>query len=96
LNIFQRFFSLLLSIFNKPKYREPKKDVVKKRQKYLGYCEFCNIKKGFPDYFYCKYCEKYHCDKHRLPEQHHCFGNPTLPLDLMEKSTPISYSYKKK
>ena len=68
--------------FKKSKYREPKKDVENKRRKYRGYCEHCNEKVSFPDYFYCKYCKKYHCDKHRLPEQHDCSGNPVLPEEM--------------
>jgi len=66
------------------------------KSKYKGYCELCKVEKGFPDYFYCKYCKKYHCDKHRIPEEHECSGNPMLPRELKENSTPISYSFKKK
>jgi predicted nucleic acid binding AN1-type Zn finger protein len=82
MNIFQRFLSWIVSLFKKTEYKEPKREVVEERRKYQGYCEFCNVKKGFPDYFYCKYCQKYHCDKHRLPEQHDCLGKPTLPEDM--------------
>lgn len=40
-------------------------------------CSKCKEKfKGYTDIFYCKYCRKYFCSNHRLPENHRCSGNP--------------------
>ena len=35
--------------------------------------------KGYTDRFLCKYCEKYFCSEHRLPEEHNCWGEPKAP-----------------
>ncbi len=35
--------------------------------------------KGYTDKFKCKYCKKYFCSDHRLPENHSCWGNPKSP-----------------
>lgn len=45
-------------------------------------CEFknCNKKLGTL-YFKCPYCDKIHCETHRLPENHEC-PNPTLPYEM--------------
>ncbi len=43
-------------------------------------CFECNKKyKDWTDRFNCNYCKKYHCAKHRLPENHNCWGNPKAP-----------------
>jgi len=43
-------------------------------------CFTCNNKyKSWSDKFLCKYCEKYFCSKHRLPEEHNCWGEPKAP-----------------
>jgi len=34
--------------------------------------------------FHCPYCDKYFCEKHRLPEIHKCAGNPTLPNSMKQ------------
>jgi len=78
MNVIERLLSWFMSIFIKRKYEEPKREVEDTKTKYKGYCDLCKTKKKFPDYFYCKYCNKYHCDKHRLPEQHKC-PNPKSP-----------------
>jgi predicted nucleic acid binding AN1-type Zn finger protein len=33
----------------------------------------------FTDKYRCKYCQKYFCSDHRLPENHNCSGNPKAP-----------------
>ena len=46
---------------------------VKEKQDEEGRCYFCGRKiVGLP--FKCKYCGHNFCDKHRLPEDHHCIG----------------------
>ncbi len=43
-------------------------------------CYFCKAEyTGLQDKFSCKYCRKYFCAKHRLPELHECKGNPKQP-----------------
>jgi len=69
MNIFQRFFSKLLSIFVKPKIKEPKEIV----------CKICNKTFSWSDMFKCNYCHNYYCKNHRLPENHNCSGNPPSP-----------------
>jgi tRNA(Ile2) C34 agmatinyltransferase TiaS len=40
-------------------------------------CFKCKNKyKSWTDKFLCKYCKKYFCSKHRLPEEHNCWGEP--------------------
>ena len=56
-----------------------------KKAGYKSYCEFCKKEKVFPDYFYCKYCNKYFCIEHRLPENHNYKGEPKVPEDLRKK-----------
>lgn len=46
--------------------------------------EFCfNCKREYHktlvEAFKCKYCEKYFCPDHRLPENHNCLGEPKAP-----------------
>jgi len=35
--------------------------------------------KSYTDRFLCKYCGKYFCSEHRLPENHDCWGEPKAP-----------------
>ena len=65
MNVFQRFFSWILSIFIKPKPPKP----IKPKE-----CSICKIELGTLDRFTCKYCNNHYCTKHRLPEQHDCSG----------------------
>ena len=60
------------------------------RTKLKGECEFCGerVSDGI-DAFYCKYCRKWHCSEHRLPEQHNC-KNPKTPKGMT--GSVISYS----
>jgi len=83
MNIFPRINSWLVSIFKKSKYKEPRKPIDKKIP---AICEFvgCDNHLVFPKNFYCKYCKEYHCDKHRLPEEHEC-PNPSSPYNNWRK-----------
>ncbi|MDP3881964.1 MAG: AN1-type zinc finger domain-containing protein [Nanoarchaeota archaeon] len=49
-----------------------------RRDKIPKKCQLCNSSFNIFPYI-CPYCKKYHCDKHRLPEDHKC-PNPKLPL----------------
>jgi len=48
-------------------------------------CFFCkkhyekSVAGSFADRFKCRYCEKYYCYEHRIPENHKCWGNPRAP-----------------
>jgi len=60
-------------------YKKPRK-FESERKKYNGYCEFCGEKGVNILYmFLCAYCNKWHCKKHRLPENHNCNGKPKSP-----------------
>jgi hypothetical protein len=40
-------------------------------------CFYCKKKyDNYLDKFSCKYCHKYYCTEHRIPEYHKCSGNP--------------------
>lgn len=54
-----------------------------KKSKCKGYCEYCNKKIYEATGYYCKYCKKWHCSKHRLSENHKCEGNPKKPGDML-------------
>lgn len=82
MNLYKRLISTILFAFKSKKYKTYKPKKEGRKPQYKGHCELCNKKAVFPDYFYCKYCNKYHCDNHRLPEQHKCSGNPTIPIDM--------------
>lgn len=66
MNIFQRFFSWILS-----KFKKPKQDIPEPK-----YCPICNKKLGSIGKYHCRYCDKDYCINHRLPEDHKC---PNLP-----------------
>jgi len=45
-------------------------------------CKFCNKKiQIIVNRFFCPYCKNWHCEEHRLPEEHSC-PNPTKPPEL--------------
>ncbi|MBU0461716.1 MAG: hypothetical protein KJ574_03965 [Nanoarchaeota archaeon] len=79
--------SIVFSVFKKPQktavVKSPvrKKDSAIKRKKFLGFCEYCKREVKGVDVFYCKYCKKYHCAEHRLPEEHGC-PSPKKPTGL--------------
>lgn len=53
---------------------------IKIKKEFKGCCEYCN--QDIPyifNKFYCGYCMKWHCERHRLPEEHSCSGNPKSP-----------------
>ncbi len=74
--------------------RAYQKSVKKKQKSFKGKCEYCKNKIGGLDVFYCKYCGKYHCPKHRIPENHECKGKVGKPGEL-SKGSVISYSSRK-
>jgi len=44
------------------------------------HCEYENCQQELNILSYrCGYCNKWHCEKHRLPEDHNCSGNPISP-----------------
>lgn len=55
--------------------REKRKERAKS---FTGKCYLCDKDISSVDGWYCKYCKKWHCGKHRLPENHKC-ENPKLP-----------------
>lgn len=64
-------------------YKAPE---LSKRKPFKGSCEYCKKKVEYIfDRFYCPYCEKWHCPKHRIPHNHECEGSPkSLPVYLRE------------
>ena len=67
-----RFFSL---------FRKREIEFIKEKKKKIPeHCQYIDCKTSFTliNYFYCKYCNKFHCEKHRLPEKHKC-SNPKNP-----------------
>ena len=63
---------LILKFRKKPK--EKKEKIPQTCQKMN-----CKTKLNLINAFYCHYCYRYHCKKHRLPEDHNCKGNPKNP-----------------
>ncbi|MBR9675374.1 hypothetical protein GOV05_00005 [Candidatus Woesearchaeota archaeon] len=51
-------------------------------------CTICNNSfTQFSDKFFCSYCNKVHCTKHRIPEDHKCTGNPKSPPKTHRESS---------
>jgi len=68
---------LIFSFFkiNKKIDNEKIRDILDKTRSDLNYCSFCDGKyDGFGDRFRCRYCGKYFCLDHYLPEDHKCRG----------------------
>jgi hypothetical protein len=63
----------------------------------FGICPYnkCKRKLNYLNTFHCPYCHKYHCEKHRLPENHKCTGNPELP-SYMKKGFGVKKNYEGK
>lgn len=55
----------------------------------MGNCSLCQKRLSITTGFFCDYCNKWHCEDHRLPEDHKC-SNPKTPSIM--KSARISYS----
>lgn len=56
------------------------KEFYEKNRTDKEFCFKCKRKYGgLVDVFKCKYCEKYFCSGHRLPEKHNCWGEPKAP-----------------
>ncbi|MBI5390640.1 hypothetical protein HZB02_04070 [Candidatus Woesearchaeota archaeon] len=56
-------------------------------------CVICGREPSLIKDFFCKYCGKWHCQNHRLPENHKC-PNPKRPKDLIQ-TTPESLEHDK-
>jgi len=58
-----------------PSKKRKKLDIVLEHKMKMS-CEFCD--KGIDDLnsYFCKYCKRWFCEKHRLPENHKCIGKP--------------------
>jgi len=56
-----------------------KKAEVIKEKECPGFCTFCKKKINSITGFFCKYCKKWFCAEHRLPENHKCKGNLKSP-----------------
>ena len=50
--------------------------LLKQINNYYIKCVICKKKLHLTTDFKCIYCNRYHCDKHRLPEHHRCKGTP--------------------
>lgn len=68
------------SIFQKERIRDPAIS-----------CSFCNNRLTSITGFYCNYCNKWHCEEHRLPESHNC-PRPKLPSEMNQ----VHIAYDKK
>ena len=65
---------------------------IKRDRKKFSFCKKCKIDITRPtSHFWCKYCENWHCPKHRLPEKHDCKGDPQNP----HKENPYVIRYSK-
>ena len=73
---------------SKESIHQTKEEIKPKKKGYSGRCEYCGSKATGLDAYICRYCDKYHCSKHRLPENHKCTGNP----NVLAKEDFISYS----
>lgn len=64
-------------------FRKKEIKIPEKKKRIPRGCQYPNCKKklNFITTFHCPYCDKYHCDKHRLPENHEC-KNPKKPFFL--------------
>jgi len=57
--------------------------------KIINHCNICPKKINVLSGWRCAYCNEWHCDKHRLPEDHKCEGNPMSPPKI--KGNPIDF-----
>lgn len=73
---------LNLGIFSRTKKISENKirNIYEKNRTDNDKCFKCKAKyKSFGDRFLCRYCQKHFCSKHRLPENHDCWGEPKAP-----------------
>ena len=73
---------LFFGLFSKEKKVDENriKDVYEKYRIDTYVCFKCHRKyKDWTDKFLCKYCGKYFCSDHKLPEKHNCWGKPEPP-----------------
>ncbi len=72
------FFNLLKR--SKSANREIIRNIYEKYRTDRKKCFKCKKSfKGMSDVFMCKYCEKFFCAEHRVPETHKCWGDPKQP-----------------
>jgi len=62
------------------KHRKQKEAEDKRDSKFCEY-KNCNEDLNPLNKFRCPYCRKYHCEEHKLPEEHGC-RNPKLPYQM--------------
>ena len=60
-------------------------------------CHYCKKDLNLINRFSCKYCERWFCDEHRLPENHQCKGKVKNPHKfggriIYSKNTPEYYT----
>ena len=76
------FLSWIKNIFaRKPKIIIIEDFVPEKKRRIRTEAKLCNICKESINSltgFYCGYCHNWHCEKHRLPEEHNC-KSPAKP-----------------
>lgn len=104
-NIIKKIWNELKDIFSYSSDKEEEDYIVeryKKRtnntkyiqieKKHIPNCEFkgCNKKLHLLNYYHCPYCSGYHCENHRIPEDHGC-TNPQLPSYMKKTSSIITY-----
>jgi len=58
--------------------------------KIVDKCNVCSKKINTLTGWRCAYCDEWHCDRHRLPEEHDCKGKPMSPPKT--KGKPIDLS----
>lgn len=81
MNVFQRLASIILGWFVKSENAEPDK-AQKKYRRIPQYCEHKGCKTtltGLSETWHCRYCNKFFCSEHRLPESHECKGKLKAP-----------------
>ncbi len=66
-------------------------DIAEKNRWDKEKCFICKKKHKGIDKFKCHYCNYCFCEKHRLPENHKCKGNPTLPPSM--RLNPQSWTF---
>ncbi len=91
----RNFFSTEKEIEEAP--AEEFEETIKKHYKIKK--DICNLKTckeklNMLNGFKCHYCDNYFCDKHRLPEEHNCKGNVTLPKEMRPGTETESWTFR--
>lgn len=81
----------ILKFFTKKEYHPNTTEwkAHKKARPLAEKCHICQRKINSITGFFCEYCNQWHCEKHRLPEDHKCKGKPKALAK--EKGMPIRY-----